>query len=151
MPATVHKHIYYHIILIMKPSQFFGIANLQKSIRQTHQIFQTIEHKRQSKSARLEHLLIPNRIQNSTTKSSSNQNGLIAAYAANTNQGIVRNYNEDRVTIILNFLKPKEKDIAYWPRCSFFGLYDGHGGSECADFLRDFLHHFVRQLLDIRR
>ena len=30
-----------------------------------------------------------------------------------------------------------------WPKCSFFGLYDGHGGSGCSDFLRDNLHLFV--------
>lgn len=30
-----------------------------------------------------------------------------------------------------------------WPKCSFFGIYDGHGGSGCADFLRDNLHQFV--------
>lgn len=56
---------------------------------------------------------------------------MITAYGANTNQGIVRNYNEDRVAIILNIMKPKSKEskIEYWPKCSFFGIYDGHGGS----------------------
>jgi protein phosphatase 2C family protein 2/3 len=68
---------------------------------------------------------------------------VIRAYAANTNQGLVRTYNEDRVSIILNIMKPESKDCAQWPRCSFFGIFDGHGGSSCADFLRDRLHHFV--------
>jgi protein phosphatase 2C family protein 2/3 len=27
--------------------------------------------------------------------------------------------------------------------CSFFGVYDGHGGSGCADYLRDNLHQFI--------
>lgn len=40
------------------------------------------------------------------SKCSSKRNGLIAAYAANTHQGIIRNYNEDRVSIILNMVKP---------------------------------------------
>lgn len=40
------------------------------------------------------------------TKHSLNRNGIIKAYAANTNQGIVRDYNEDRVSIILNIVKP---------------------------------------------
>ena len=68
------------------------------------------------------------------------------AYAANTNQGLVRNYNEDRVSIILNILKPPQRESfpdSQWPRCSFFAIYDGHGGSGCADFLRDNLHQFV--------
>lgn len=33
----------------------------------------------------------------------------MAGYGANTNQGIIRNYNEDRVAIILNIMKPKSK------------------------------------------
>ena len=28
---------------------------------------------------------------------------------------------------------------------SFFGIYDGHGGNSCADFLRDNLHHTVNK------
>ncbi|CAD8160352.1 unnamed protein product [Paramecium pentaurelia] len=82
------------------------------------------------------------------TRCSSNENGIIRAYAANTNQGIVRDYNEDRVSIILNIVKPQNRQHESWPRCSFFGVYDGHGGSACADFLRDNLHQFVIKELD---
>ncbi|CAD8114976.1 unnamed protein product [Paramecium sonneborni] len=77
------------------------------------------------------------------TKCSQNYNGLIKAYAANTNQGIIRNYNEDRVSIILNIIKPQHRQEETWPKCAFFGVYDGHGGSTCADFLRDNLHQYV--------
>ena len=79
---------------------------------------------------------------NQQAKYSNKRNGLVSGYGANTNQGIVRNYNEDRVAIILNIMKPKSKNFesATWPKCSFFGIYDGHGGAVCADFLRDYLH-----------
>jgi protein phosphatase 2C family protein 2/3 len=70
-------------------------------------------------------------------KYASKKNGVVVSYAANTHQGIIRNYNEDRVSIILNIIKPKYKEASYWPRCSFFGVYDGHGGAQCSDFLRD--------------
>ena len=73
-------------------------------------------------------------------KFASKKNGVVVTYAANTHQGMVRNYNEDRVSIILNIIKPKFKQIDYWPRCSFFAIYDGHGGAACADYLRDQLH-----------
>lgn len=54
---------------------------------------------------------------------------------------IIRNYNEDRVSIILNMTKPAcKKHMQIWPKCSFFAIYDGHGGSACADFLKDSLH-----------
>lgn len=66
---------------------------------------------------------------------------IIVGQAANTDEGIVRNYNEDRVTIILNIVKPSSRDPKeVWPKCSQFGVYDGHGGSLCADYLRDNLH-----------
>jgi protein phosphatase PTC2/3 len=54
-------------------------------------------------------LLLGNYIPNTTvdkSKCSNKKNGIVRAYAANTNKGIIRNYNEDRVSIILNILKP---------------------------------------------
>jgi len=85
-------------------------------------------------------VIIPN---HEPTKCSVKRNGIVKAYAANTNQGIVRNYNEDRVSIILNIMKPASRMNEEWPKCSFFGVYDGHGGVNCADFLRDNLHQYV--------
>lgn len=85
-------------------------------------------------------VVIPNK---EPTKFSVKKNGMVKAYAANTNQGIVRNYNEDRVSIILNIMKPNNRGEENWPKCSFFGVYDGHGGTLCADYLRDLLHQYV--------
>ena len=79
----------------------------------------------------------------SNIKYSNKENGIVSSYAAATDQGLVRNYNEDRVSIILNILKPPSRSQESWPFCSFFGIYDGHGGSKCADFLRDNLHQFI--------
>ena len=75
---------------------------------------------------------------------SKKKNGVVKSYAVNTSNGLVRNYNEDRVAIILNVDKPKYlKEEDNWPKISFFGIYDGHGGVNCADFLKDNLHKFV--------
>jgi serine/threonine protein phosphatase PrpC len=30
-----------------------------------------------------------------------------------------------------------------WPKCSYFAIYDGHGGNLCADFLKDNLHQII--------
>lgn len=30
-----------------------------------------------------------------------------------------------------------------WPTASFFGLFDGHGGEACANYLRDNLHKYI--------
>lgn len=64
------------------------------------------------------------------SKCSTKKNGIIKAYAANTHQGLIRNYNEDRVSIILNITKPPGKKTENWPLCSFFAIYDGHGGNK---------------------
>ena len=54
-----------------------------------------------------------------------------------------RHYNEDRVAVILNIVPPAHRAKESWPKCSFFAVYDGHGGAFCADFLRDNLHQYV--------
>ena len=91
--------------------------------------------------------LVPgSKITNTTvdrSKWSTRRNGIVKAYAANTNKGIIRTYNEDRVSIILNILKPNTRKGEDWPKWSFFGVFDGHGGASWADFLRDNLHQFV--------
>ena len=78
-----------------------------------------------------------------SSKTSSKKMGLIHAYGANTYQGLVRNYNEDRVSIIINMARPKTYTKKYWPKTSFFGIYDGHGGSQCSEYLRDSLHKLI--------
>ena len=40
-------------------------------------------------------------------------------------------------------IKPNNYSGQNWPKCSFFAIFDGHGGSLCADFLRDNLHNYI--------
>lgn len=47
------------------------------------------------------------------------------------------------MSIKQNISKPNNCKSEYWPKCSFFAVYDGHGGSLCADFLRDNLHQYI--------
>ena len=72
--------------------------------------------------------------------------GPIKAYAANTNQGITRDYNEDRVSIIINInrnLSNKCKEKKEWPKASYFSVFDGHGGNKCAEFLKNNLLTYI--------
>lgn len=39
--------------------------------------------------------------------------------------------------------QPEKRAGETWPSCSYFGVFDGHGGSACAEFLRDNLHHYI--------
>lgn len=48
------------------------------------------------------------------SRTSKRKTGIIKAYAANTNIGINRTYNEDRVSIIMSVQKPESKD-SNWP------------------------------------
>lgn len=54
-----------------------------------------------------------------------------------------RSYNEDRVSMLLSVAKPQRRANEVWPKCSFFAVYDGHGGSFASDFLRDCLHKYI--------
>ena len=77
------------------------------------------------------------------SKISSKKIGQIQAYGVNTYQGLIRNYNEDKVSILINLAKPNNYLKKYWPKISFFGIYDGHGGSKCSEFLKDSLHKII--------
>lgn len=67
---------------------------------------------------------------------------IISGYGVNTYKGITRNYNEDRVSIIVN-VKNNKKNKVDWPKISYFAIYDGHAGNHCSEFLKNNLHHFI--------
>ncbi len=69
--------------------------------------------------------------------------GIVRGFGICTNQGLVRSYNEDRVSILLNIHKTSGNYDDPWPTCSLFGVFDGHGGSKCVDFIRQNLHNYV--------
>lgn len=61
-------------------------------------------------------------------KRSSKQFGPIKCYAVNTCKGIIRAYNEDRVSIVLNLQQPEGKKSVHWPSASFFAVRLSHTG-----------------------
>jgi hypothetical protein len=67
--------------------------------------------------------------------------GVVYAYATNTHDGLVRAYNEDYVAVVPDLRKPTSLGGNYQAKkVSYFGLFDGHGGNACAQYLRDNLH-----------
>ena len=77
---------------------------------------------------------------------SINSYDVISAYGVNTYKGIIRNYNEDRVSIIVNAKKPVNfvsKNDNDWPNISFFAIFDGHAGNRCAEYLKTNLHSYI--------
>ena len=80
-------------------------------------------------------------------KHSENVFDKIISYGVNTYKGVSRNYNEDRVTILINALINKEdnnikKDLENL-KVSYFSIYDGHAGNKCCEFLKKYLHHYI--------
>ena len=85
-------------------------------------------------------LLSPNLPQIPQAKISNKPYGNIMSYSANTHNGLIRGYNEDRISIVLDLKKPGNKShiqSAPQKKVSFFAVFDGHGGPGCAEFLRD--------------
>ena len=80
---------------------------------------------------------------------SENSFDRIISYGVNTYQGLIRKYNEDRVTILINPLIVKndnnvqKEDENY--KISYFSIYDGHGGNKCCDFLKKYLHTYIME------
>ena len=70
-----------------------------------------------------------------------NEDDFIKAYAYNTSEGNIREYNEDTITVTKINLNPKEKD----DYCHFFAVYDGHGGNGCSLYLKNNLHKNISE------
>ena len=69
------------------------------------------------------------------------KNDFIKAYAYNTNEGNIRDYNEDTITIAKINLDPKDKNNYFY----FFAVYDGHGGNGCSLYLKNNLYKNIKE------
>ena len=82
-----------------------------------------------------------------SSKTSNKKFGVVKSFAANTHVGLMRKANEDRIAIILNVIQPvnKEQKISeeIWPKIQIFAVYDGHGGNQCAEYLKEHLHNNI--------
>jgi len=70
-------------------------------------------------------------------KCSSKQVGPLKSFGYNTYQGLFKDYNEDRVSVCSLVKKPSSTKMKTWPKISYFGIFDGHGGEECSEFLKN--------------
>ena len=70
-----------------------------------------------------------------------NQDDFIKAYAYNTSEGNIREYNEDTITVTKINLNQKDKNDYFY----FFAVYDGHGGNGCSLYLKNNLHKNITE------
>lgn len=64
---------------------------------------------------------------------------IIKGYAFNTSMGNIRDYNEDTITATKIILDGVNDSNTF-----FFAVYDGHGGNGCSLYLKEKLHHFIK-------
>ena len=78
-------------------------------------------------------------------KFSTKQVGPLKSYAYNTFQGLYKDFNEDRVSVNPLVKKPSSSKMKTWPKISYFGIFDGHGGEECSEFINN---NFINYLIE---
>jgi serine/threonine protein phosphatase PrpC len=61
----------------------------------------------------------------------------LKSYSYNTYQGLYKDYNEDKVSVSSLLKKPTTSKLKAWPKISYFAIFDGHGGEECSEFLKE--------------
>ena len=76
---------------------------------------------------------------------SNKQFGYLKSFGYNTFQGLVKDYNEDKIIVISQIKKPASSKIKQWPKMSYFAIFDGHGGEGCSKFLAD---NFLKYLME---
>lgn len=75
--------------------------------------------------------------------------GIIRGFIVNTHKGCVRAGNEDRVSILLNAQHKFRKSQKKMSNCAMFSVFDGHGGTDCCNFLKENLHNKILADLDL--
>ena len=68
----------------------------------------------------------------------------IKGYGYNSSKGNIRDYNEDSLTVTKIYFNDDKTDYCY-----YFGIYDGHGGKGCSNYLKDNLHMNIKEFSKI--
>ena len=68
----------------------------------------------------------------------------IKGYGYNSSKRNIRDYNEDALTVTKIYFNEDKTDYCY-----YFGIYDGHGGNGCSNYLKDNLHKNIKEFSKI--
>jgi protein phosphatase 2C family protein 2/3 len=75
---------------------------------------------------------------------SNKQLGSLKSFSYNTFHGLYKDYNEDKIIVVNQIKKPASSKMKAWPKISYFGIFDGHGGEGCAEYLKEnFLNYLI--------
>lgn len=70
---------------------------------------------------------------------------VVKSFAYNTYKGLMKETNEDKVFVIDHIKKPSDSKNRIWPKLSYFGVFDGHAGETCSNFLKENLHEYIKK------
>ena len=68
----------------------------------------------------------------------------IKSISYNSYKGLIKDNNEDKISINSLIKKPNNSKFGTWPKMSYFAIFDGHGGQLCSSFLKkNFLNYLI--------
>ena len=70
-------------------------------------------------------------------KCSIKSNGPVKSFAYNTYVGLFKETNEDKISVSGQVKKNEKSKLKVFPKISYFGIFDGHGGENCSIFLQE--------------
>ena len=118
--------------VIMKPGNFSQAANCFPSPVQIQQNLLSLK------------LLEKHYDDYERAKVSNKQIGSLKSFSYNTFHGLYKEYNEDKVIVVNQVKKPASSKMKTWPKISYFGIFDGHGGEGCSEYLKEnYLNYLV--------
>ena len=116
----------FNILNDYSPSTLDGFISFQKNIVLNSKIFK-------NKYKNLKESVISN-------KKDIKKKDYIKGYGYNSCIGHIRNYNEDEITVTKIYFNNDRNDYSY-----YFGLFDGHGGKGCSNYLKKNLHKNIKE------
>ena len=118
-----------NILNILKnysPSSYDGVVLANKKIVLNSKIFK-------NKYKNMKESII-------STKKDIKKNDFIKGYAYNSCIGNIRSSNEDEITVTKIYFNDDLNNFCY-----YFGLFDGHGGNGCSNYLKKNLHKNIKE------
>ena len=120
----------FNILRSSSPLAFDGIIPIQKTINLNSEIYK-------NKYKDFKNSIISN-------KEDIEEKDYIKGYGYNSHIGNIREYNEDAITVTKIYFNNDKDNYCY-----YFGIFDGHGGKGCSNYIKENLHKNIKEFTTI--
>jgi len=120
----------FNILRSSSPLSFDGIIPIQKAINLNSEIYK-------NKYKNFKNSIISN-------KEDIKEKDYIKGYGYNSHIGNIREYNEDAITVTKIYFNNDKDNYCY-----YFGIFDGHGGKGCSNYIKENLHKNIKEFTTI--